>query len=116
MAKVVKPTSNAEAQALDADEQTNAQAQLDAQSNYLPQNPAHGAALLSPPDETEQPTYEVPTWAEFRQYVMDNGDKYVRASYPAAPTDLIDTVWCGIPVVEHGQARVMTPKREWLVY
>lgn len=62
------------------------------------------------------PEYELPTWAEFRGYVMENGDKYVRASYPNSPADLIETIWCGVPVIEHNQARVMTPKGEWLVY
>jgi len=60
--------------------------------------------------------YEIPSWAEFRQFVMDNGNKYVRASYPNPPTDLIESIWCGIPVEDHLVARVMTPRSEWLVY
>lgn len=60
--------------------------------------------------------YEVPTWAEFRSYVMDNGNKYVRATYPNPPVDLIETIWCGVPVEHHEQARVMDAQREWLVY
>jgi hypothetical protein len=66
--------------------------------------------------DTVAPEYELPTWAEFRTFVMENGNKYVRASYPEAPADLIETIWCGVPVIQHEQARVMTPKGEWLVY
>ena len=62
------------------------------------------------------PEYEPPSWAEFRTYVMDNGNRFVRASYPNPPVDLIETIWCGVPVEHHEHARVMTPKSEWLVY
>lgn len=67
-------------------------------------------------DQLAVEPYEVPTWAEFRGYVMENGDKFVRATYPNPPVDLIETIWCGVPVEHHEHARVMTPKREWLVY
>jgi hypothetical protein len=60
--------------------------------------------------------YALPSWAEFRTFVMENGNQYVRASYPDAPADLIETIWCGVPVLHHEQARVMTPKGEWVVY
>ncbi len=58
--------------------------------------------------------YTPPTWAEFRTHVINNGNKFVRATYPNPPTDLIETIWCGVPVEHHERARVMTPKREWV--
>ena len=81
----------------------------------LPENPV----ISEPGDATDEFTvapYEVPTWAEFRGYVMENGDKFVRATYPNPPVDLIETIWCGVPVEHHDKARVMTATREWLVY
>lgn len=76
--------------------------------------PADDLAVAETPEFVEE--YAVPSWAEFRTFVMENGNKYVRASYPDAPADLIETIWCGVPVIHHEQARVMTPKGEWLVY
>jgi hypothetical protein len=75
-----------------------------------------GAALVDDLAVAEDAPYELPTWAEFRSFVMENGNQYVRASYPDAPSDLIETIWCGVPVLHHEQARVMTPKGEWVVY
>lgn len=80
----------------------------------LPAKPTTDMDVAETPEFTEE--YALPTWAEFRTFVMENGNKYVRASYPDAPADLIETIWCGVPVVPHEQARVMTPKGEWLVY
>lgn len=60
--------------------------------------------------------YEPPSWGEFRTHVIKNGNKFVRASYPNPPEDLIETIWCGVPVSHHERARVMTPKSEWLEY
>ncbi|WP_205982530.1 hypothetical protein [Paraburkholderia sp. Ac-20340] len=60
--------------------------------------------------------YAPPSWGEFRTFVLNNGHKFVRASYPNPPTDLIETIWCGVPVVHHEIARVMTPKSVWLEY
>lgn len=76
--------------------------------------PADDLAVAEAPEFVEE--YALPSWAEFRTFVMENGNKYVRASYPDAPADLIETIWCGVPVVHNEQARVMTPKGEWLVY
>lgn len=73
-------------------------------------------AVVDAGSGTSDAPYEVPTWAEFRSYVMENGDKFVRATYPEPPVDLIETIWCGVPVEHHEKARVMTPKSEWLVY
>jgi hypothetical protein len=75
-----------------------------------------GAALVDDLAVAEAAPYELPMWAEFRSFVMENGNQYVRASYPDAPSDLIETIWCGVPVLHHEQARVMTPKGEWVVY
>lgn len=90
-----------------------------------PVDPNAPIAPISEPDatlldvaeaaETACVEYVVPPWGEFRKFVMDHGNKYVRASYPNAPADLIETIWCGIPVLEHERARVMTPKGEWVV-
>ncbi|MBB2999664.1 hypothetical protein FHX57_001995 [Paraburkholderia tropica] len=59
---------------------------------------------------------QIPSWGEFRTHVIKNGNKFVRASYPNPPEDLIETIWCGVPVSHHERARVMTPKSEWLEY
>lgn len=83
------------------------------------QDDATATGGSSPADDlavAEAGAYRLPTWSEFRTFVMANGNKYVRATYPGAPADLIETIWCGVPVVEHEHARVMTPGGEWLVY
>ncbi|WP_430230511.1 hypothetical protein [Paraburkholderia tropica] len=59
---------------------------------------------------------QIPPWGEFRTHVIKNGNRFVRASYPNPPEDLIETIWCGVPVSHHEHARVMTPKSEWLEY
>jgi hypothetical protein len=82
-------------------------------STVVPTVPADDLAVAETPEFVEE--YAVPSWAEFRTFVMENGNKYVRASYPDAPADLIETIWCGVPVMQHEQARVMTPGGEWLV-
>ncbi|CAM2155459.1 hypothetical protein PT2222_330079 [Paraburkholderia tropica] len=58
--------------------------------------------------------YVSPTWAQFRTFVLNNGNRFVRATFPEPPADLIETIWCGVPVEHHERARVMTPKREWV--
>lgn len=62
------------------------------------------------------PVYVPPSWAEFRTFVLNNGHRFVRATFPDAPADLIETIWCGVPVAHHERARVMTAKSEWLEY
>lgn len=80
----------------------------------LPPWPWPTAASMGP--LAAAPDSNLPTWSDFQRYVMLHGDKYARASYPDAPFPVINTIWAGIPVIEHEQARVMTPAGEWLAY
>lgn len=58
-----------------------------------------------------EPPHMMP-WGQFAEYVRSHAPKVVRASYPLPATDVIDTIYSGVPVI-HGEPAVMDAQSNW---
>jgi hypothetical protein len=91
------------------------------EDNYNVDPPARRSPFLPPPPEevaavpsTHERPEGTPDWAIFASFIQKHGDQIIRAQYPTPMGEVVDTIWCGVPVTD-GPAAVILHKRAGLV-
>lgn len=73
-----------------------------------------------PPPKPEELDYTkpegTPTWSNFVQFILKHGDKINKARYPGPMGEVVDTIWQGVPVVNHASAQLHHKDYGWITW